>query len=104
MTYTINGTQYWKRNGVYCSWTKDGGRKVITESEYRYALDNKDIVNTVVETIDPKSKVEISYQEIGKSGKILNKRKVVTQANLDKVIANMETKDSFYKILATRVV
>ena len=103
MTYTINGIQYWKRNGVYCSWTKEDGRKVITESEYRAALDSKDVVNPVAESIDPKSKVEISYQEIGKSGKILNKRKVVTQANLDKVIANMETKDSFYKILATRV-
>lgn len=120
MTYTINGTQYWRRNGICCSWTKEGGRKVISSEEYLNAIgkksdevkvneaakDLKDEISSGKismnpETKDPKSKVEILYQEVNKNDRIVNKKKVVTYGNLEKVISNMEAKDNFVKILAT---
>lgn len=37
-TYTINGVQYWKRNGKFCKWTEKMGRIEIPEEEYLQAL------------------------------------------------------------------
>lgn len=108
MTYEINGVQYWKRNGVFCSWTEQDGRKVITEDDYLNAIGRNSIVKKKPEVVkelrDPKSKVEIAYQELDKNDRIRNKRKLVTYGNLEKVIANLESKDNFVKIIATREV
>lgn len=107
MTYTINGVQYWRRNGVCCSWTKEGGRQVITEEVYMSVTGAKKstaIVKPNVEEvkIDPKSKVEITYKEVNKNDRVVTKKKVVTYGNLEKVISNMKEKDNFVEILATR--
>lgn len=107
MTYTINGIQYWKRNGKFRSWTKEGGRVDITEDEYLIAIGKKvkEITIEVPEEetfIDPKSKVEIVYSEIKDGGRAVNRKKVVTYGNLDKVLANMiNHPDKSIKIIST---
>lgn len=103
MTYNINGIQYWRRNGVCCSWTKEDGRKVISEDDYMSITGSKkSVARTKVEdVVDPKSKVKIIYQVEGKSGNLLRKNKIVTYGNLDKVIKTMQDKDNSVIIITT---
>ena len=105
MTYTVNGTQYWKRNGIFCSWTKEEGKKVITEelyNEMRAMYLGKPII---IEKFSDNDKIIIMYQETNnKTGKIANLRKYVLYKNLNKSINTIKSHDNFIKIVGTKKV
>lgn len=105
MTYTVNGTQYWKRNGIFCSCTKEEGKKVITEelyNEMRAKYLGKPIT---IEKFSDNDKIVIMYQEtIKKTDKIANLKKTVLYKNLNKSIDTIKSHDNFIKIVSTKKV